>query len=90
MKYPYIAEYSKMAHCLHYYLLLFSCRLSMTLNNTDDGYLLSKETPIDHVLFMDDLKFYDKTERELQSLVHTVRAISKYIGLEWKNTVLFV
>ena len=62
----------------------------MTLNNTDYGYLLSKETRIDHVLFMDDLKFYDKTERELQSLVHTVRAISKYIGLEWKNTVLFV
>ena len=90
MKYPYNAEYSKMAHCLHYYLLLFSCRLSMTLNNTDYGYLLSKETPIDHVLFMDDLKFYDKTERELQSLVHTVREISKYIGLEWKNTVLFV
>ena len=64
--------------------------LSMTLNNTDYGYLLSKETPIDHVLFMDDLKFYDKTERELQSLVHTVRTIPKYIGLEWKNTVLFV
>ena len=31
---------------------------------------------------MDDLTFYDKTERELQSLVHTVQTISKYIGLE--------
>ena len=57
--------------------------LSMTLNNTNYGYLLSKEAPINHVLFMDDLKFYDKTERELQSLVHTVRTISKYIGLEF-------
>ena len=57
--------------------------LSMTLNNTIYGYLLSIETPINHLLFMDDLKFYDKTERELQSLVHTVQTISKYIGLEF-------
>ena len=39
--------------------------LSMTLNNINYGYLLSIETPINHLLFMDDLKFYDKTEREL-------------------------
>ena len=55
--------------------------LSMTLNKTNYGYLLSIETPINHLLFIDDLKFYDKTERELQSLVHTVQTISKYIGL---------
>ena len=55
----------------------------MTLNNINYGYLLSIETPINHLLFMDDLKFYDKTERELQSLVHTVQKISKYIGLEF-------
>ena len=57
--------------------------LSMTLNKTNYGYLLSIETPINHLLFIDDLKFYDKTERELQSLVHTVQTISKYIGLEF-------
>ena len=57
--------------------------LSMTLNNSNYGYLLPIETPIIHLLFMDDLKFYDKTERELQSLVHTVQTISKYIGLEF-------
>ena len=57
--------------------------LSMTLNNINYGYLLSIETPINHLLFMDDLKFYDKTERELHSLVHTVQTISKCIGLEF-------
>ena len=57
--------------------------LSMTLNNINYGYLLPIETPIIHLLFMDDLKFYDKTERELQSLVHTVQTILKYTGLEF-------
>ena len=32
---------------------------------------------------MDDLKIYSKTERELQSLVHTVQMISKDIGMEF-------
>ena len=44
--------------------------LFMTLNSTNYGYLLSKETPINHLLFMDEMKLYGKTERELQSLVH--------------------
>ena len=57
--------------------------LSMTLNNTNYGYLLSIETPINHPLFMDDITFYDKTERELQSLAHTIQTKSKYIGLEF-------
>ena len=57
--------------------------LSVTLNSTNYGYLLSKETPINHLLFMHDLKLYGKTERELQSLVHTVRIISKDTGMEF-------
>ena len=32
---------------------------------------------------MDDLKIYSKTERELQSLVHTVQMISEDIGMEF-------
>ena len=45
----------------------------MILNSTNCAYLISKETPINHHLFMDELKLYGKTERELKSLVHTVR-----------------
>ena len=37
--------------------------LSMTLNNTNYAYLLSKEISINYILFMDDLKVYDKTAR---------------------------
>ena len=57
--------------------------LSIILNSTNYGYLLSKETPINNLLFMDDLMLYDKTERELQSFVHTVQIISKDIGMEF-------
>ena len=57
--------------------------LSMTLNSTNYGYLLSKETSFNHLLFMDDLKLYGKTEHEFQSLVHAVRIISKDIGMEF-------
>ena len=61
--------------------------LSVTLDNTNYGYLLSKEIPISYLLFMDDLKLYGKTERELQPLVHTVRIILKILAsnLEWTN-----
>ena len=41
------------------------------------------ETPIYHLLFMDDRTLYGETERELQSLVNTVRIISKDIGMEF-------
>ena len=63
--------------------------LSMTLNNNNYGYLLSIEIPINHIVFMDDLRFYDKTERELQSWYIQFRYILAW-NLEWKNAVLCV
>ena len=55
----------------------------MAVNSTNYGYRLSKDTPINHLLFMDDLKLYGKTECELQSLVHAVQIISNDIGMEF-------
>ena len=55
----------------------------MTLKGTNYGYLLSKETPINRLLFMDDLKLCGKLERKLQPLIHTVRIMSKDIGMEF-------
>ena len=78
----YNAQYSKGIRCLLYYSLLFSYRY-LTLNSNNYRYLLSKETPINHLLFMDYLKLYGKTQRELQPSVHTVQIISKDIGLEF-------
>ena len=42
----------------------------------------SKEK-INHLLFMDNLKFYSRSEKELDSLVQTIRVFSKDIGMEF-------
>lgn len=56
--------------------------LTMVLKSTGLGYRFSKDSlSLNHLLFMDDLKLYAKTERELNSLVHTVRVISDDIGM---------
>ena len=57
--------------------------LSVTLNGTNYGYLLSKGTPINRLLFMEDLKLCGKTECKLQSLIDTVWIMSKDIGMEF-------
>ena len=56
---------------------------SMTFNSTKYGYLLTKETTMNYLLFMDDLNLYVKTESELKSLVHTDRIVSKDIAMEF-------
>ena len=57
--------------------------LSVTLNGTNYGYLLSKGTPINRLLLMEDLKLCGKTECKLQSLIHTVWIMLKDIGMEF-------
>ena len=37
---------------------------------------------INHLLFMDDLKLYSRNEKELDSLVQTIRIFSKDVGME--------
>ena len=38
---------------------------------------------INHLLFMDDLKLYSRNQKELDSLVQTIRIFSKGIGMEF-------
>ena len=42
----------------------------------------SKEK-MNHLLFMDDLKLYSRNEKELDSLVQTIRIFSEGIGIEF-------
>ena len=42
----------------------------------------SKEK-INHLLFMDDLKLYSRSDKELNSLVQTVHVFSENIGMEF-------
>ena len=48
------------------------------------GYEFSgSKEKINHLLFMDDLKLYSRNEKELDSLVQTIRIFSKDIGMEF-------
>ena len=55
--------------------------LSIILNKTDLGYVTSRNQKLNHLLFMDDLKLYAKSERELDSLIQTVRIFSDNVGM---------
>ena len=41
------------------------------------------QTRINHMFFMDDLKLFGKSERQIESLVNTVHAVSDDIGMEF-------
>ena len=57
--------------------------LSSVLNDSGAGYQLSKEEgKITHLLFMDDLRLYERNEKEINSIVHTVRMFSSDIGMD--------
>ena len=48
------------------------------------GYKLSRsQEKISHLMYMDDIKLFAKNEKELETLIHTVRIYSQYIGMEF-------
>ena len=58
--------------------------LSLTLRKTKTAYEVSEsKEKINHLLFMDDLKLYSRSEKGLDSLVQTVRVFSEDIGIEF-------
>ena len=58
--------------------------LSLILRKTKAAYEFSEnKDKINHLLFMDDLKLYNRSEKGLDSLVQTVRVFSEDIGMEF-------
>ena len=58
--------------------------LTSVLKKTKHGYEFAKNREkINHLLYMDDLKLYAKSEKELDSLIQTVRVFSKDIGMQF-------
>ena len=58
--------------------------LSFILRKAKAAYEFSgSKEKINHLLFMDDLKLYSRNEKELDSLVQTVRVFSEDIGMEF-------
>ena len=58
--------------------------LSLILRKAKAAYEFSEsKEKINHLLFMDDLKLYRRSEKGLDSLVQTVRVFSEDIGMEF-------
>ena len=54
---------------------------SIILNETELGYVTSRNQKFNHLLFMDNLKLYAKNERELDSLIQIVRLFPDDTGM---------
>ena len=58
--------------------------LSLILRKTKAAYKFSKsKEKINHLLFMDDLKLYSRSEKRLDSSVETVCVFSEDIAMEF-------
>ena len=63
--------------------------LSYVPRSSKGKYPLVKDAvSLDHLLYMDDLKLYGKDEREVNSLVNTVRVISSDIVISSWNSAI--
>ena len=64
--------------------------LNYILRKCTDGYKLRKsQEKIYHLMYMDDIKLFAKTEKELETLIPTVRIYSQDIGMEF-GTILIM
>ena len=58
--------------------------LSLILRKVKAAYEFSgSKQEINHLLFIDDLKLYSRSEKGLDSLIQTVRVFSEDIGMEF-------
>ena len=57
--------------------------LTLILTTCEAGYLYANNTKLHHLSFMDDLKLYARNENQLDSLIQTVRIVSKDIGMKF-------
>ena len=58
--------------------------LTSILRKAAPGYeFSSNKVKINHLLYMDDLKLYGKTQKDLESLIQTVRIYSSDMGMEF-------
>jgi hypothetical protein len=67
-------------------LLFVLCLIPLTLilREAEMGYIMKdKKTKINHLLYMDDLKVYGKSEVQMGSLVSSIHMFSEDIGMEF-------
>ena len=57
--------------------------LSQELKKTGYGYQLDEQTKINHPLYIDDLKLYGTSDKQLTGLMNTVKNVSDDIKMEF-------
>ena len=57
--------------------------LTHILRTAKPGYEFRNGETINHLLFMDNLKLYSKSQKVLDSLTHTVRILTEDIGMQF-------
>ena len=57
--------------------------VTIILRSLKQGYSLDKKTKINHLLYMDDLKLYGKSNNEMDTLIQTVRICTTDIGMKF-------
>ena len=57
--------------------------VTIILRSLKQGYSLDKKTKINHLLYMDDLKLYGKSNNEIDTLIQTVRICTTDIGMKF-------
>ena len=58
--------------------------LNHILRKCTAGYKLSRsQEKVNHLMYMEDIKLFAKYEKELKTLIHTIRISSQDIGMEF-------
>ena len=58
--------------------------LNHILRRCTAGYKLSRsQEKVNHLMYMDDIKVFAKNEKELETLIHTIRIYTQHIGMEF-------
>ena len=57
--------------------------LRQELQNTGYGYQLDEQTKINHLFYVDDLKLYGNSSKQLTGLINTVKNVSDDIKVEF-------
>ena len=52
-------------------------------NNINNNELCRSQEKVHHLMYMDDIKLFAKNEKELETLIHTVRIYSRDRGMEF-------
>ena len=69
---------------MRYHIVITMMSPNHELKKCTGGFKLHKtQEKINHLMYMDNIKLFDKTEKELETLIQAVKGYSQDIGMEF-------